>query len=44
MIVKTSKGYQVRSENGKQLSKPKLTKKQAQNRLSQVEYYKRKGK
>lgn len=42
MIVKTSKGYQVRSESGKPLSKPNLTKKQAQTRLAQVEYYKSK--
>lgn len=42
MIVKTKQGYQVRSESGKALSKPNLTKKQAQNRLAQVEYYKRK--
>ena len=26
MIVKTSKGYQVRSEDGRNLSKPNLTK------------------
>ena len=43
MIVKTSKGYQVRSEKGKPLSKPNLTKKQAEKRLAQVEYYKKRG-
>ena len=42
MIKKTSKGYQVVSENGKPLSKPNLTKEQAQKRLAQVEYYKNK--
>ena len=40
MIVKTKQGYQVRSESGKPLSKPNLTKTQAQARLRQVEYYK----
>lgn len=43
MIVKTKQGYQVKSEKGKALSKPNLTKKQAQKRLQQVEYFKRKG-
>lgn len=42
MIKKTSKGYQVVSESGKHLSKPNLTKEQAQKRLAQVEYYKNK--
>ena len=42
MIVKTKQGYQVRSESGRNLSKPNLTKKQAQKRLAQVEYYKSK--
>ena len=42
MIVKTKSGYQVRSESGKPLSKPNLTKNQAQSRLRQVEYYKHK--
>ena len=42
MIVKTKQGYQVRSESGKPLSKPTLTKQQAQARLKQVEYYKNK--
>ena len=44
MIVKTKSGYQVKSKTGKNLSKPNLTKKQAQKRLKQVEYYKRKKK
>jgi hypothetical protein len=40
MIKKTSQGYQVKSEKGKNLSKPNLTKKQAVERLRQVEYFK----
>lgn len=40
MIVKTPKGYVVKSEKGKNLSKP-TSKAQAQKRLKQVEYYKR---
>ena len=43
MIVKTKQGYQVRSESGKPLSKPNLSKQQAQNRLRQVHYYQNKG-
>jgi hypothetical protein len=42
MISKTSKGYQVKSESGKPLSKNNLTKSQAQKRLRQVEYFKKK--
>ena len=42
MIVKTKQGYQVRSESGKPLSKPNLTKPQAKKRLAQVEYFKKK--
>lgn len=42
MIVKTSKGYVVKSEKGKNLSKPYSTKGQAQKRLAQVEYFKHK--
>lgn len=42
MIVKTSKGYVVKSESGKNLSRPYATKQQAQKRLSQVEYFKNK--
>jgi len=42
MIVKTNKGYQVKSEQGKNLSKPNLSKTQAQQRLKQVEYFKNK--
>ena len=42
MIVKTKQGHQVKSESGKNLSKPNLTKKQAEKRLAQVEYFKHK--
>ena len=42
MIRKTSQGHQVVSKSGKPLSKPNLTKSQAQARLRQVEYYKNK--
>ena len=44
MIHKTSKGYVVKSESGKTLSKPYPTKQQAQKRLNQIEYFKHKGK
>jgi len=40
MIKKTDKGYQVKSESGKNLSKPNLSKGQAEKRLQQVEYFK----
>ena len=43
MIKKTSKGYQVVSEEGKPLSKDSLSKDQAERRLAQVEYFKHKG-
>lgn len=44
-IKKTSKGYQVVSEkSGKPLSKPTLSKGQAEKRLEQVEYFKKKDK
>lgn len=42
MIVKTNKGYVVKSEKGKNLSAPYRTKAEAQARLRQVEYFKRK--
>lgn len=42
MIVKTKQGYQVRRESGRNLSKPNLTKQQAQKRLAQVERFKNK--
>lgn len=40
MIVKTKQCYKVKSEKGKPLSKPNLTKQQAQDRLKQVEKFK----
>lgn len=42
MVVKTSKGYVVKSERGKTLSRPYPTKTQAQSRLRQIEYFKSK--
>lgn len=42
MIVKTQQGYIVKSESGKNLSKPNLTKEKAKKRLAQVEYFKHK--
>lgn len=42
MIVSTKKGYVVKSEKGKNLSKPLPTKKAAEKRLKQVEYFKNK--
>ena len=47
MIVKSGKGYQVKSESGKKnLSKPGMSKAAAVKRLRQVEYFKhqKKGK
>lgn len=41
MIRKTSKGFIVKSEGGKNLSKPTLSKAQAVKRLKQVEYFKK---
>lgn len=40
MIKKTSSGYKVTSEHGKNLSKKNLTKAQATKRLKQVEWFK----
>jgi len=40
MIKRTSKGYQVKSESGKNLSKPNLTKAEAERRLAEVEAFK----
>lgn len=40
MIKPTGKGFQVKSEGGKNLSKPNLTKGQAVKRLRQVEFFK----
>lgn len=44
MIAKTSKGYVVKSESGKNLSKPYPTKKQAQQRLAEIHYFSNKRK
>ncbi len=45
MIVKTSQGYKVTSEDGKKnLSRPNLTKAQAAKRLAEIEYFKKHGK
>lgn len=43
MIRKVSGGYKVYSESGKPLSKPNLTKSQAQARLRQIHYHQNKG-
>jgi len=43
MIRKTPQGYQVRSEKGRNLSQPNLTKTEAKKRLQQVEFFKHKG-
>lgn len=40
VIKKTSKGYQVKSEKGKNMSKPNLTKEQAKKRLQMIEMFK----
>ena len=43
MIVKTKKGYQVKSESGdRNLSSDDLSKEEAKQRLREVEYFKRK--
>lgn len=44
MIKKTSSGYKVVSEKGKNLGGPYKSKQQAKKRLKQVEYFKHKGK
>jgi hypothetical protein len=41
MIRKTGKGYEVRSESGKNLGGPYRSKGEAERRLKQVEYFKR---
>lgn len=40
MIKKTTKGYKVTSESGKNLSKKDLTKAEAVKRLKQIEFFK----
>lgn len=44
MIVKTPKGYVVKSEDGKTLGGPYKTRQEAEKRLQQVEYFKHKKK
>lgn len=44
MIIKIAKGYIVKSEKGKNLGGPYGTKKEAEKRLRQVEYFKHRGK
>jgi hypothetical protein len=43
MIRKTPQGYVVYSEKGKKLSKPYKNRKDAENRLSEIEYFKHKN-
>ena len=40
MIVKTGKGYMVKSEKGRNLGGPYKSREEAQKRLRQVEYFK----
>ena len=40
MIKKTGAGFKVTSEEGKNISKPNLSKDQAEKRLKQIEYWK----
>jgi hypothetical protein len=40
MIVKTAKGYSVKSEKGKNLGGPYKDRKEAEKRLRQVEFFK----
>jgi len=42
VIRKTSQGYKVVSEKGKNLSRKDLTKEEAEHRLRQIEYFKHK--
>ena len=44
MIIKTAKGFTVKSEKGKNLGGPYKTREEAQKRLKQVEFFKRKKK
>jgi hypothetical protein len=44
MIIKTAKGYVVKSEKGRNLGGPYKSKPEAQKRLRQVEFFKRKKK
>lgn len=40
MIKKTTAGYKVTSEKGKTMSRPDLTKTEAEKRIAQIEYFK----
>ncbi len=44
MIVKSTKGYWVKSEKGKNLGGPYKSREEAQKRLRQVEFFKHKNK
>ncbi len=44
MIRKQSHGWIVYNEKGEKLSKPYKTKKEAEERLRQIEYFKHEGK
>ena len=44
MVKKTSSGYKVVSEKGKNLGGPYKSKSEAEKRLRKVEYFKHKGK
>ncbi len=44
VIVRTKRGYQVKSEKGKNLSADDLSKQEAKERLAQVERFKAWGK
>ena len=44
MIKKEKRGYEVKSEKGKNLGGPYKTKSQAEKRLREVEYFKHRGK
>ena len=44
MVKKTSSGYKVVSEKGKNLGGPYKSKSEAEKRLREVEYFKHKGK
>jgi hypothetical protein len=43
MIKRVKEGYKVTSEKGKNLGGPYKTKKEAEKRLRQVEFFKHKG-
>lgn len=44
MIKKTNDGFVIYSSDGKKLSKPYKTKKEAEKRLQEIEYFKKKVK